>query len=265
MYLIIFIIFIAITIFYLKKIWNPYIPSYLKQKKMLFFGHRGAPDIAYENTINSFLEAVKSNVDGIELDVQLSADKKLIVFHDLSFYNSDGKEQKINKLNYSEIKKHQLKNGEKIPLLSEVLVILPKKCTKIIEIKCKEFISLGVENKILDELIKYNAIETSIISSFNPLVLRRIKKMNSQIQTALLWTTEEPLFFINTPLIVWFCMPDGLHIDINDINKNFTKWIRKKNMSILAFTITNIEELKKASKLNLDGVIIDDLNLIQHL
>jgi len=264
MLLIIFIIFITITIFYLKN-WNPHIPSYLKQNRILFFGHRGAPLIKHENTINSFLEAVKSNVDGIELDVQLSADKKLIVFHDLSFYNSDGKEQKINKLNYSEIKKHKLKNDEKIPLLSEVLEILPKKCKKIIEIKCNDFISIGIENKILNELIKYNVVETSIISSFNPIILRRIKKINSQIQTALLWNTDEPLIFINTPLIIWFCMPDGLHIDINDINKSFTKWIRKKNMSLLAFTITNIEELKKASELNLDGVIIDDLNLIHHL
>lgn len=49
---------------------------------LLAFGHRGAAAHAPENTLASFAEASRLGADGVELDVQLSADKQLVVFHD---------------------------------------------------------------------------------------------------------------------------------------------------------------------------------------
>ncbi|MBI5833707.1 MAG: glycerophosphodiester phosphodiesterase [Armatimonadetes bacterium] len=45
-------------------------------------GHRGAPSLATENTLPSFAAAVRLGVDAVELDVQLSADGRLMVIHD---------------------------------------------------------------------------------------------------------------------------------------------------------------------------------------
>ena len=39
---------------------------------MLIIGHRGAPSLNDENTVDSFKSALSCNVDGIELDVQLT-------------------------------------------------------------------------------------------------------------------------------------------------------------------------------------------------
>ena len=52
-------------------------------KKFLFFGHRGAPNFAPENTIYSFKKAIEMGVDGIELDVLLTQDDNLIIHHDI--------------------------------------------------------------------------------------------------------------------------------------------------------------------------------------
>ena len=41
---------------------------------MIVFGHRGAPSLAQENTIESFKLALSRNVDGLEFDVQLTRD-----------------------------------------------------------------------------------------------------------------------------------------------------------------------------------------------
>ena len=46
------------------------------------WAHRGASGYAPENTLEAFALAVESKADGIELDVQLTKDKKLIVIHD---------------------------------------------------------------------------------------------------------------------------------------------------------------------------------------
>ena len=46
--------------------------------------HRGMVNIKPENTISSFKEAMKYNIDSIELDVHLTKDNKLVVFHDFT-------------------------------------------------------------------------------------------------------------------------------------------------------------------------------------
>ena len=51
---------------------------------MLIFGHRGARGHAPENTMSSFQTALEMGADGIELDVQLTKDGKVMVCHDHS-------------------------------------------------------------------------------------------------------------------------------------------------------------------------------------
>jgi len=49
---------------------------------LLRIGHRGAKGYVSENTIASFKKALDIGVDGIELDVHLSSDGKVMVIHD---------------------------------------------------------------------------------------------------------------------------------------------------------------------------------------
>ncbi len=48
----------------------------------IIFGHRGVPEVYLENTLQSFEHAIELNYDGIELDVMLTRDQKIIVHHD---------------------------------------------------------------------------------------------------------------------------------------------------------------------------------------
>jgi len=255
-----FIILLIISFFYYKKDWHPKRPSFFSKGKLIRIGHRGAPLMAYENTLDSFIKAMEAGVDGIEMDVQYSADKQLIVYHNWDLYPLIGREKRIEKTSYSKIEKIRFNNEDsnKIPLFTEVLDILPKKCIKIIEIKSIQLLNTGIEKNILD-ILKNNNIENKcIISSFNPFVIRRVRKLNPNIQTAFLWTKNSPQLIINTPLWVWWCKPDGFHVDIDFLDKNLINWIRRKKMSTLAYTIIDKKQLEKTQHLELDGIIIDD-------
>jgi len=52
-------------------------------KLPLIIGHRGAKGIAPENSLSGFKKAVELGIDGVELDVHLTKDEKLIVIHDI--------------------------------------------------------------------------------------------------------------------------------------------------------------------------------------
>jgi len=57
----------------------------------LIFPHRGANQVAPENTLPAFQAAVDLGADGVELDVQYTSDGHLVVFHNPSLEKtSDG-------------------------------------------------------------------------------------------------------------------------------------------------------------------------------
>ena len=120
-------------ILYYNSNWQPHKPSFFSKKELIKIGHRGIPLLDHENTVSSFIKAVEANIDGIELDVQFSSDKQLIVYHDWICEALIGPVKSIVKTPYSELKKIRFnnKNINKIPLLTEALDVLPEKYIKI--------------------------------------------------------------------------------------------------------------------------------------
>ena len=70
---------------------------------MLVIGHRGAPNLSIENTIDSFNKAFENGVDGIELDIQLTRDKKIAVFHDFNTHSLDKKNTALKDIDLVEL------------------------------------------------------------------------------------------------------------------------------------------------------------------
>ena len=242
--------------------WNPKIPLFFEKGKTILIGHRGAPLLAIENTLESFKCAFEANLKGVELDIQLSKDKKLFIFHDWKIKTNQEKAYVISKLNYSKILLISEQKKFIIPLLKDVIKILPKKSFLNIEIKSMNIINNGIEKHLLKLLIENNILNRVIISSFNPFSIYRIKKNQPNALTAFLWTNRNPCLLINTPLWVWFCKPDGFHIDYNSINDKIINWVKNKKMFLLTYTINNKKDYYKAKKLNFHGVFTDNPNLL---
>ena len=94
-----------------------------KKSKFIFIAHRGIYNNLNipENSMKSFKRAINSNVS-IELDIHLTKDNKLVVFHDDNLIRMTGTYKKIRKCMYDELKQFNLlSTEEKIPLLSDVL------------------------------------------------------------------------------------------------------------------------------------------------
>ena len=238
----------------------PVYPSFYTMGKLIKIGHRGAPALAPENTLASFRKAVETGMNGIELDVQYSADKKLVVYHNWDLRTLNSSNKLIKNMFYSEIKEISLNEDEiyKIPLLEEVLNVLSKNCIINIEIKSGYILNTGIEKNVLNILNNHNFEQNCIISSFNPVILWRIRKLNPSILTAFLWSNKDPQLVFNTPLWAWICRPDGFHADIDYLDENLMNWIRRKKMSILTFTVKTSSDLSKAKHLGVDGIIMDD-------
>ncbi len=191
----------------------------------LVIGHRGAAGLAPENTLSAFKKALSLGVDAIELDVQLSADKILVVYHDFTLKPEITRTPNgewidmwtglpIKNLSLANLKTYdvgRLKpqtayarrypdqtpvDGERIPALREVIELLkshPQVKTQLwIEIKTSPEMPKvsgqpeAVADAVVDVLRKTTFTHRVRILSFDWRSLQRIQKIAPVIPTVYL-------------------------------------------------------------------------------
>ena len=121
--------------------------------------HRGASAYYPENTLVSFEGAMALGADMVELDVQLTSDGEVVVFHDEKITRCTDGRGRIADHSLAELKKLDAGSwfdkkfqGEKIPTLAEVLNVCKNKIAVNIEIKTEavtDYVSGGIEEKCL--------------------------------------------------------------------------------------------------------------------
>ena len=222
-------------------------------KKFVVLGHRGAPKYFRENTITSFREAINQGVDGIELDVQKSLDNEVLIHHDRYLID---KKTKIKNVNFKKIQKIQRKH--KLNHLKELKQIINDIKILNIEIKSDSIFNKNIEQDVIN-FIRNNKIEKkTIVSSFNPLVLKKIKKIDKNIKIGYLFSRTNKNILLRTKIWSFFIKPDTIHSDLNTINKKIVSWCKRKKIPILIYTVNTLEDLYKVKRLNVDGVFTDD-------
>jgi glycerophosphoryl diester phosphodiesterase len=101
-------------------------------------GHRGARHAAPENTLAAFELALREGADGVELDVRLDGSGRVIVLHDVRLERvSSGSERRAAEtLSESELSRVDVGQGERVPLLADVLAWARERTTRVnVEVK----------------------------------------------------------------------------------------------------------------------------------
>ncbi|HDZ35561.1 MAG TPA: glycerophosphodiester phosphodiesterase [Thermococcus sp.] len=152
---------------------------------VIVLGHRGYMSKYPENSLLAFRKAMEAGVDGIELDVWLSRDGRVIVMHDETIDRTSDMNGKQKEMTLEELKRADLGEGERIPTLEEVFEVLPKDALVNIELKDAE--AAGEVARIVSE----NNPERVMISSFEIEALREYRKHDPETVMGLLIDREE--------------------------------------------------------------------------
>ncbi|MEG2310691.1 MAG: glycerophosphodiester phosphodiesterase family protein [Clostridia bacterium] len=216
-----------------------------------------------ENSIPAFEKAVAANF-AIELDVHVSLDKQLVVFHDHNLLRMTGLDKEIELCTLDEIKSLKLNNTKyTIPTFDEVLKIVDKKVALLIEIKNNKIAS-GPEIQLLKALQTYDGHYA--IESFNPISIKYFKDNAPNIARGLLTQNEfENIKSTIKSFILKNIKPpkillklDFISYKIDDLTEDICKKYKKNNMYIFGWTIANKEQYEKAKKM-CDGIIFDNI------
>jgi len=150
------------------------------------YAHRGLHGGGVpENSMTAFRKAVEAGY-GIELDVQLSRDGEVMVFHDYTLTRMTGRREKLSALSAAELQALSLDGtDETIPTFRQVLQLVDGTVPLLVELK-GENLNTALCEKTAALLRDYKG--PYCVESFNPLLLRAMKKQLPHVFYGLLYT-----------------------------------------------------------------------------
>lgn len=217
---------------------------------MMIVGHRGAKNEAPENTFLSFKTALKAGVTGIEVDVHKTADDHLVVIHDSTVNRTTNGKGPVADYQLKDLLKLDAGQGEKIPLLEDVLQFCIKNNTYLfIESKVP-----FIEDKIAELIKKHNAYEKACVICFYHQFLKNIKKIDNQIKTGCLIECAP----IDPVAMVKNADSDFVSISIKTINPDFVSQCKEAGLEICAWNANSLLKFEKMKQLGVDFICTDN-------
>ncbi len=238
----------------------------------IIIAHRGESYDAPENTLASINLAWQRNADGVEIDVQLTRDNKIVAIHDKTTLRTGRVYRRIASSNYEllqnidvgKFKGSKYKN-EKIPLLDDVIDTIPDGKVLFVEIKCgKEII------KLLIELMERKNIDTSKIRfiSFDFTTIKSIKKNFPDCESY--WIIEGKQYKQREKLInsVEKCLKanlDGLDVQSTKyLNSEVIQYIKSNDLKIYTWTVDDPVRAKQLYLDGIDGITTNRASWLKH-
>jgi glycerophosphoryl diester phosphodiesterase len=217
------------------------------QKGLLKIGHRGAKAYESENTLSSFQRAIALGVDAVELDVRKTKDNKIVVIHNSDVNKTTNGSGSVSDLTLEEIQKVVTEKGEHIPTLGEVLDFVGKQVKILVELK-----ETGIEKQVLDLISEKGMIENVIIISFHEEALRKVRELNDEVATGLIYVRHKNPVQSALDLKAEYLLP--LYRFTHSAN---VKKAHEKGLKVIVWTINTPEEAIEYKKKGVDGIATD--------
>ena len=229
------------------------------------YAHRGLhDDKKVENSMSAF-KAAKEMGFGIELDIRLSKDGELVVFHDENLTRMTGKEGKVTDYTADELSKMSLLGtDDHIPTLREVLDLIDGSVPLLIEMK-KSHGEGDVAERFLEVIEGYKG--DFIVESFNPMALKVVRKGRPDILRGMLsmdYSKEEKfkdkfLFKLLQNLMFNFlARPDFIAYEKSGYSIHTVRFIRQSfGTPLFAWTVKSQEDDDAAISHGFDTVIFE--------
>ena len=218
---------------------------------MIIFGHRGAPGYPRraENTIASFKKALQYGATGLELDVRLAGDGRLVVIHDETVDRTTNGSGRVRDLTYEELRQFDAGYGEPIPLLTDVLDEFGAQCLLNIELK-DPGIARDVKRLVLERQLEPHVI----VSAFDWEELRPlIPEVPIGLLSSRLWNLVRRAQELGA---------SAIHPRRNIVTKRLIGKARDAKLRVHVWTVNDEATMRHLINLGVDGIITDAPSLL---
>lgn len=231
--------------------------------KPAVFAHRGARRVAPENTLPAFDRALAMGVAGIEFDVHLTTDGRLVVIHDFTVDKTTDGRGAVTAMSAAEVRRLDAGShfdvafaGVQVPFLEEVLDLVGDRCRLNIEIKSMNPYANDASAAVAAVIRDRNLYAQVLVSSFNPVTLIKLRHLDPKIALGMLYGGEMPEFLRQVwagPLI----HPEAQHPEHTLIDAAYMQWARTLACAVNTWTVNDVEEARRLAALGVDVIMSD--------
>jgi len=235
----------------------------------LIFAHRGLSSIAPENTMAAFKLARDMGMPGIELDVHLTSDGKLAVFHDHSTSRIAGTALELERSAWKDLSaldigswKGSQWKGERMIGLGELFEEFGESLYYDVELKSSIAADYGLEAAVSaclrDAFASRKGLTGRIlVSSFNPMALGRFKYLSPAIPTAVIWSGDADVpAYLRHGEGRWIGKVDALKPDKAKVTRlSSFRWRRLGRYPVIPWTVDDPADAARLLDFGCEGLI----------
>ncbi|WP_042223519.1 glycerophosphodiester phosphodiesterase [Oceanobacillus manasiensis] len=225
------------------------------------FAHRGASKYAPENTMPAFELALKLGADGIETDVQLTKDNVPVLIHDESVRRTSNGKGFVKDITFKQLTTLDMGSwfsnkfmGTKIVSLEHFLDWIQDKPLDLnIELKNNKIDYQGLEKIVLDLLDKYQLLNRTTLSTFNPKSVTRVHDLTKEVDIAFL-TSKRIKYFTN---YVKELGASSIHIKYRLLSSSLMEDSKQQQLQVRVYTVNKPAHLIRCFNQKCDAVFTD--------
>lgn len=239
----------------------------------LVIAHRGASNLAVENSLAAFEKAIELKADYIETDVHQTSDSVVVLMHDLSVNRVcavKGKKKLIKDLSSKDFLSLKFKNsGASPPTLNSAIKFINGRCKLLIELKKGNRYYPGIEQRILKIIADNNAASwVNVIHSFDKQALLNMNTKQTGVKLQRLIVFKFPLSSFNFSKKLnkdKFEEWDGVNVYYRFCSRRLIRKLHKQNKTVYAWTVNKKGPMKRLIKKGVDGIITNKPEMVQAL
>ncbi|MBQ3237024.1 MAG: glycerophosphodiester phosphodiesterase, partial [Oscillospiraceae bacterium] len=231
------------------------------------FAHRGLHgDGIPENSLAAFDLARRSGY-GVELDVQLTADKKVVVFHDEEVSRTTGAKGWVKDMTLAEMRELDPSNGfdihdQKVPTLDEYFSLVEDKdLVTFVELKNSFITYPGMEEKVLECIDRHDLRKKVIVYSANHYSVMKFKEMAPDVEIC--FPFDNWIFDYGE-----YCEKRNVTITIPyhfALTQEIMDDFHKHGVKVYPWTVDEPEEMRRMLDMGADGMLTNRVDLLTEL
>ena len=227
---------------------------------MKVIAHRGASGHLPENTLPAYELAIEMRADMIEIDLHRTRDGAIVIAHDEvlpGLGGPDGAPDEIGRSDLEVVRALDVGDGERVPLLDEVLDGFASRIPFNLEIKASEQDGEypGLEEEVVAALRARGLGADILFSSFRPGVLERLRALDADARLALLVSPRDADISLDAAL------EQAVALGCEALNPHWVQadedWVarsRDAGLQINVYTVNEISGMRRMLDLGVDGV-----------
>lgn len=227
--------------------------------KAWIIGHRGAPGYAPENTIASFRRAVELGATFIETDLRLSHDAQFVAIHDATLDRTTNGRGLVRDFTLEQLRELDAGSwygekfaGERIPTLEEILQFA-READVVFYLEIKQEFGWGVHHGIVGALREAKEPARTVVISFDPGLLEKLRRLDAALLTGFLFETPEP-----------DVLQEALKIGVRQIlpradlvTRELVSKAHDAGLQVATWTVNSPEQMAALVEMGVNGIMSD--------